>query len=150
MPFSKTFYLFNYPKLTELSIPYKFIILDEYVICSGCKSPDTILSKENRLFFLRCEQVNCFLYLDMPKCVNIYLVRRMFVTGYHCLFYLEFISTFLALHTLFSQSKPCFVKHIEIGICPLSNSVERHNAPTGNIVSVSFAVSPTVLFWSDG
>lgn len=30
---------------------------DEYVICNGCKSPDTILSKENRLFFLRCEQV---------------------------------------------------------------------------------------------
>ncbi|RVW56498.1 Eukaryotic translation initiation factor 2 subunit beta [Vitis vinifera] len=29
---------------------------DEYVICLGCKSPDTILSKENRLFFLRCEQ----------------------------------------------------------------------------------------------
>lgn len=30
--------------------------INEYVICSGCKSPDTILSKENRLFFLRCEQ----------------------------------------------------------------------------------------------
>jgi translation initiation factor 2 beta subunit (eIF-2beta)/eIF-5 len=30
---------------------------DEYVMCNGCKSPDTILSKENRLFFLRCEQV---------------------------------------------------------------------------------------------
>lgn len=30
---------------------------DEYVICNGCKSPDTILSKENRLFFLRCEKV---------------------------------------------------------------------------------------------
>uniref|UniRef100_A0A6N2LDY2 Eukaryotic translation initiation factor 2 subunit beta n=1 Tax=Salix viminalis TaxID=40686 RepID=A0A6N2LDY2_SALVM len=29
---------------------------DEYVICLGCKSPDTILSKENRLFFLRCEK----------------------------------------------------------------------------------------------
>ncbi|KAL5231884.1 hypothetical protein ABZP36_030660 [Zizania latifolia] len=24
--------------------------------CNGCKSPDTIHSKENRLFFLRCEQ----------------------------------------------------------------------------------------------
>ncbi|URE22156.1 eukaryotic translation initiation factor 2 [Musa troglodytarum] len=32
--------------------------IDEYVICNGCKSPDTILSKENRLFFLRCAQVN--------------------------------------------------------------------------------------------
>lgn len=30
--------------------------VNEYVICSGCKSADTILSKENRLFFLRCEQ----------------------------------------------------------------------------------------------
>jgi len=36
---------------------------DEYVICNGCKSPDTILSKENRLFFLRCEQVK---YLAKP------------------------------------------------------------------------------------
>ncbi|KAJ4702512.1 eukaryotic translation initiation factor 2 subunit beta-like [Melia azedarach] len=30
--------------------------VNEYVICLGCKSPDTILSKENRLFFLRCEK----------------------------------------------------------------------------------------------
>ncbi|KAK9167898.1 hypothetical protein Syun_000038 [Stephania yunnanensis] len=30
--------------------------INEYVICNGCKSPNTILSKENRLFFLRCEQ----------------------------------------------------------------------------------------------
>lgn len=30
--------------------------INEYVICNGCKSPDTILVKENRLFFLRCEQ----------------------------------------------------------------------------------------------
>ncbi|CAN8300893.1 unnamed protein product [Cochlearia groenlandica] len=30
--------------------------VNEYVICFGCKSPDTILSKENRLFFLRCEK----------------------------------------------------------------------------------------------
>ncbi|KAF5742754.1 hypothetical protein HS088_TW09G00814 [Tripterygium wilfordii] len=30
--------------------------VNEYVICIGCKSPDTILSKENRLFFLRCEK----------------------------------------------------------------------------------------------
>ncbi|XP_020229085.1 eukaryotic translation initiation factor 2 subunit beta [Cajanus cajan] len=35
--------------------------VNEYVICLGCKSPDTILTKENRLFFLRCEKVN-FLY----------------------------------------------------------------------------------------
>ncbi|KAJ6383289.1 hypothetical protein OIU78_026719 [Salix suchowensis] len=31
--------------------------INEYVICLGCKSPDTILSKENRLFFLRCEKI---------------------------------------------------------------------------------------------
>ncbi|XP_065879410.1 eukaryotic translation initiation factor 2 subunit beta-like [Euphorbia lathyris] len=30
--------------------------INEYVSCLGCKSPDTILSKENRLFFLRCEK----------------------------------------------------------------------------------------------
>ncbi|KAI8574542.1 hypothetical protein RHMOL_Rhmol01G0363000 [Rhododendron molle] len=30
--------------------------VNEYVICNGCKSPDTILSKENCLFFLRCEK----------------------------------------------------------------------------------------------
>eukprot|EP00897_Mesotaenium_endlicherianum_P006551 jgi/Mesen1/5924/ME000030S05184 len=33
--------------------------VNEYVMCSGCKSADTILSKENRLFFLRCEQCGC-------------------------------------------------------------------------------------------
>lgn len=37
-----------------------FSLSDEYVICLGCKSPDTILSKENRLFFLRCEKVNFY------------------------------------------------------------------------------------------
>ncbi|KAF1891212.1 hypothetical protein Lal_00001354 [Lupinus albus] len=36
--------------------------INEYVICLGCKSPDTILSKENRLFFLRCEKVNPSLF----------------------------------------------------------------------------------------
>eukprot|EP00245_Coleochaete_scutata_P006765 TRINITY_DN21546_c0_g1_i1.p1 TRINITY_DN21546_c0_g1~~TRINITY_DN21546_c0_g1_i1.p1 ORF type:complete len:306 (+),score=111.46 TRINITY_DN21546_c0_g1_i1:72-989(+) len=30
--------------------------VNEYVMCSMCKSPDTLLVKENRLFFLRCEQ----------------------------------------------------------------------------------------------
>ncbi|CAM6113907.1 unnamed protein product [Calypogeia fissa] len=33
--------------------------VNEYVMCNGCKSPDTILTKENRLFFLRCEQCGC-------------------------------------------------------------------------------------------
>ncbi|GKB55047.1 eukaryotic translation initiation factor 2 subunit beta [Tanacetum coccineum] len=30
--------------------------INEYVIRNGCRSRDTILSKENHLFFLRCEQ----------------------------------------------------------------------------------------------
>ncbi|PON32113.1 Translation initiation factor 2, beta subunit [Parasponia andersonii] len=30
--------------------------INEYVICNTCKSPDTILTKENLLVFLRCEQ----------------------------------------------------------------------------------------------
>ncbi|XP_030927783.1 eukaryotic translation initiation factor 2 subunit beta isoform X2 [Quercus lobata] len=30
--------------------------INEYVMCNCCKSPDTILTEENRLFFLRCEQ----------------------------------------------------------------------------------------------
>lgn len=29
---------------------------NEYVICNGCKSSDTLLTKESRLFFLRCEK----------------------------------------------------------------------------------------------
>lgn len=28
----------------------------EYVTCHTCKAPDTILAKENRLFFLQCEK----------------------------------------------------------------------------------------------
>ncbi|WRX25147.1 Translation initiation factor IF2/IF5 domain - like 2 [Theobroma cacao] len=38
--------------------------INEYVICLGCKSPDTILSKENRLFFLRCEKVTKFTFFS--------------------------------------------------------------------------------------
>ncbi|XP_074267617.1 eukaryotic translation initiation factor 2 subunit beta-like [Silene latifolia] len=30
---------------------------NEYVICNGCKSPETVLTKENRLMFVTCE--NC-------------------------------------------------------------------------------------------
>ncbi|KAL1567211.1 fimbrin-2-like [Salvia divinorum] len=37
--------------------------INEYVICNGCKSPDTILSKENRPFFLRCEKVVPYLLI---------------------------------------------------------------------------------------
>lgn len=32
--------------------------INEYVTCKTCKSPDTVLIKENRLFFLDCEQCN--------------------------------------------------------------------------------------------
>ncbi|KAH9298205.1 hypothetical protein KI387_029887, partial [Taxus chinensis] len=47
--------------------------INEYVICNGCKSPDTILSKENRLFFLRCEQGNSRVHPkpDMDQNVNL-------------------------------------------------------------------------------
>ena len=27
----------------------------EYVTCKTCKSPDTVLTKENRLYFMTCE-----------------------------------------------------------------------------------------------
>ena len=27
----------------------------EYVVCKTCKSPDTLLNKENRLYFITCE-----------------------------------------------------------------------------------------------
>lgn len=47
--------------LYQLKLTIILFLSDEYVICLGCKSPDTILTKENRLFFLRCEKVN-FLY----------------------------------------------------------------------------------------
>lgn len=30
--------------------------VNEYVICNGCKSPDTIMIRENRLSFLKCEK----------------------------------------------------------------------------------------------
>lgn len=52
-------HVFNYFLITTISqfADIKFCFTDEYVICNGCKSPDTILSKENRLFFLRCEKV---------------------------------------------------------------------------------------------
>ena len=34
---------------------FTFVILAEYVQCKTCRSPDTNLVKENRLFFLQCE-----------------------------------------------------------------------------------------------
>ncbi|KAH0659854.1 hypothetical protein KY289_028602 [Solanum tuberosum] len=38
--------------------------VNEYVICNGCKSPATILSKENRLFFLRCEKFSLWAFAE--------------------------------------------------------------------------------------
>ncbi|XP_033141491.1 eukaryotic translation initiation factor 2 subunit beta isoform X1 [Brassica rapa] len=47
----------------------------EYVICLGCKSPDTILSKENRLFFLRCEKVQFDLFSPcLETCMPLFLL----------------------------------------------------------------------------
>ena len=34
---------------------YKLIQAVEYVTCKTCKSPDTLLTKENRIFFMSCE-----------------------------------------------------------------------------------------------
>ena len=31
------------------------ILTEEYVTCHTCRSPDTILQKETRLFFIQCE-----------------------------------------------------------------------------------------------
>ncbi|XP_010468058.1 PREDICTED: eukaryotic translation initiation factor 2 subunit beta-like [Camelina sativa] len=39
--------------------------ITEYVMCCGCKSTDTILSKENRIFFLICEKPTLFLVLHL-------------------------------------------------------------------------------------
>ena len=36
-------------------------------MCNGCKSPDTILTKENRLFFLRCEQASDLEFCSFPR-----------------------------------------------------------------------------------
>lgn len=40
-------------KLTRAT--HHLVHLGEYVTCHTCKSPDTILSRENRLFFMTCE-----------------------------------------------------------------------------------------------
>lgn len=34
------------------------IVLDAFVICICCKSPDTALAEDNGLFTLRCEMVS--------------------------------------------------------------------------------------------
>lgn len=40
-------------KIIFINIPITFS--EEYVTCHTCKSPDTMLQKEERLFFLQCE-----------------------------------------------------------------------------------------------
>ncbi|PSR74741.1 hypothetical protein PHLCEN_2v9620 [Hermanssonia centrifuga] len=41
------------PKQIEHSLTYSDAV--EYVTCKTCKSPDTLLTKENRIFFMACE-----------------------------------------------------------------------------------------------
>ncbi|KAF7014029.1 unnamed protein product [Triticum aestivum] len=41
--------------------------INAYVICNGCKGHDTTISKENRLFFLRCEQCGSSRSVDRIK-----------------------------------------------------------------------------------
>ncbi|KAM0067384.1 putative translation initiation factor IF2/IF5 [Helianthus debilis subsp. tardiflorus] len=57
--------------------------VNDYVICNGCKSPDTILSKENRLFFLRCEKV-CTFHFKTPFShpYNPFIQKREYVVNY--------------------------------------------------------------------
>lgn len=43
----------RYQQLQIENVLRKYI--GEYVTCKTCRSPDTVLSKENRLFFLKCE-----------------------------------------------------------------------------------------------
>lgn len=45
------------------------LFVDNYVICHGCKSPDTNLAKENRLFFMRCEQVTKLVWRFYFYCI---------------------------------------------------------------------------------
>ena len=41
---------------TNIEIPDRVCLTTvEYVTCKTCKSPDTLLTKENRIFFMACE-----------------------------------------------------------------------------------------------
>ena len=44
-------WLVLYPSNAVISI----CLTEEYVTCHTCRSPDTILQKETRLFFIQCE-----------------------------------------------------------------------------------------------
>ncbi|GKB58699.1 eukaryotic translation initiation factor 2 subunit beta-like protein [Tanacetum coccineum] len=53
--------------------------INEYVIRNGCRSRDTILSKENHLFFLRCEQCGSRrkAQLDAPPTRNLDATKHL-------------------------------------------------------------------------
>eukprot|EP00475_Leptophrys_vorax_P039353 TRINITY_DN7099_c0_g1_i1.p1 TRINITY_DN7099_c0_g1~~TRINITY_DN7099_c0_g1_i1.p1 ORF type:complete len:354 (+),score=50.52 TRINITY_DN7099_c0_g1_i1:106-1062(+) len=55
--------------------------VNEYVMCNGCKSPDTILTKENRLFFQRCEQCGSHRSVAPIKAGFVARVGRRKATG---------------------------------------------------------------------
>ncbi|CAF1740188.1 hypothetical protein HID58_086679 [Brassica napus] len=50
--------------------------VNNYVICHGCKSPDTNLTKENRLFFMRCEQCGSERSVEQIKAGYVALVGK--------------------------------------------------------------------------
>ena len=39
----------------ESNAEFSICLTEEYVTCHTCRSPDTILQKETRLFFIQCE-----------------------------------------------------------------------------------------------
>ena len=50
-----TWVCFPTPYRCPPSPPTHELVLVEYVTCKTCKSPDTLLTKENRIFFMACE-----------------------------------------------------------------------------------------------
>lgn len=46
-------FMINSPIFIQLTQMHTIIV--EYVTCKTCKSPDTILTKENRIYFMTCE-----------------------------------------------------------------------------------------------
>lgn len=44
----------KFRRLTRSLVLFLFFVV-EYVTCKTCKSPDTLLTKENRIFFMSCE-----------------------------------------------------------------------------------------------
>ena len=48
-------YIGSSPKIPVVLPPIYSARRVEYVTCKTCKSPDTLLTKENRIFFMACE-----------------------------------------------------------------------------------------------